>query len=109
MENKAEDEIQKKWELEAKEKAEQERTLARPRKRLREIQYNGAGDMNMIESGQLTQVEQGEQTMSSAVRLPNSRSRASRGGKSTATRVAATRARGRVTEIVGDEDTVDVD
>ena len=43
MENKEEDEIRKRWEIEAKEKEQQQGTAARPRKRLRELEYNTAG------------------------------------------------------------------
>ena len=42
MENKEEDEIRKRWESEAKEKELQQGTAARPRKRLRELEYNTA-------------------------------------------------------------------
>lgn len=40
MENKTEDEIRKRWELEAKEKAEQAEVQQRPKKRVRAIEYN---------------------------------------------------------------------
>jgi hypothetical protein len=48
MENKAEDEIRKRWEVEAKEKAEreEEEVQQRPKKRVRTIEYNQDGDLD---------------------------------------------------------------
>jgi hypothetical protein len=43
MENKAEDEIRKRWELEAKEKKDDEEQT-RPRKRVRALEYGGSGE-----------------------------------------------------------------
>jgi len=59
MENKQEDEIRKRWEQEAKNKQEREEGVAaRPKKRLREIEYRigdgGAGQARGLERGMLT-------------------------------------------------------
>jgi hypothetical protein len=43
MENQAEDEIRKRWELEAKEKKDDEEQT-RPRKRVRALEYGGNGE-----------------------------------------------------------------
>jgi hypothetical protein len=45
MENKSDDEIRKRWEQEAKDRARrEEQAQQRPKKRIREIEYNGAAD-----------------------------------------------------------------
>ncbi|KAF2689914.1 hypothetical protein K458DRAFT_439054 [Lentithecium fluviatile CBS 122367] len=59
MENKEEDAIRKRWEQAAKERqAREEELAARPKKRLREIEYNagavGAAQVRALESGMLT-------------------------------------------------------
>ncbi|RMZ74440.1 hypothetical protein GMOD_00003480 [Pyrenophora seminiperda CCB06] len=53
MENKAEDEIRKRWEAEAKAKVEQEEQ--RPKKRVRAIEYQDLGHKLMDESRLATQ------------------------------------------------------
>lgn len=115
MENKAEDEIRKKWELEAKEKAEQEeRVLARPRKRLRELEYHngdtGTSNIRLLENGIVTPDDTDDQEIRSmpAAGSSNGRARAraktnKARGKATATRSVATRTRGKVTEILDEE------
>ncbi|PVH99577.1 hypothetical protein DM02DRAFT_564457 [Periconia macrospinosa] len=55
MENKAEDEIRKRWEQEASEKAQRDQEVnKRPRKRLREIEYTVASAGATATSGVLT-------------------------------------------------------
>ncbi|OAL53670.1 hypothetical protein IQ07DRAFT_608982 [Pyrenochaeta sp. DS3sAY3a] len=49
MENKVEDEIRKRWEQEAKDKADQEKTQSRPKKRIRAIEYNASANSHTIE------------------------------------------------------------
>jgi hypothetical protein len=41
MENKTEDEIRRRWEVEAKERNKEEEAQRRPKKRVRAIEYNG--------------------------------------------------------------------
>jgi hypothetical protein len=105
MENKTEKEIQKRWELEAKEKQEQEeQKTGRPRKRLRELEYNAAAQENindnLIEAGSSTYVRpRGGVKLGAKAAKPLLRST-----KSTATRGAAQRANGRVAEMLEEED-----
>jgi hypothetical protein len=94
MENKAEDEIRKRWEQEAKDKADQdEAAQPRPKKRVRAIEYQSAmvngGLRNTLcaDNADNTTVTRGR---GAVVKRPN--------------RSAATRARGKVTEVVGEED-----
>lgn len=117
MENKYEDEIRKRWELEAKGRVEQEdRRSDRPRKRLRELEYtdgaaNGSG-ARMIECGILTPDELDERDFRTASLAGSSKGRGKTrkaGIKATATRGAATRAKSKVMEILDDEDVLELD
>lgn len=113
MENKQEDDIRKRWEQDAKDKAQWQQEAAagsRPRKRLREVEYH-AGDVatsriRAIEDGLLTRED-----ADTASEAGNSRTRASsrgRGKKGGAGR--GSRSKGRVTEISeGDELTIELD
>lgn len=49
MENKVEDEIRKRWEQEAKDKADQEAAQSRPKKRTRAIEYNTSANSHATE------------------------------------------------------------
>ncbi|KAF2110698.1 hypothetical protein BDV96DRAFT_198463 [Lophiotrema nucula] len=115
MENKTEDEIQKRWELEAREKQEEEERIAnRPKKRLRQIEYTAAGASNtrLLDNGMMTpdELEEGFQTLlreTTASEAGSSKGRTKKGtGKATKTATAArgTRSRGRVTEIPEDDE-----
>jgi hypothetical protein len=94
MENKAEDEIRKRWEQEAKDKADQDEAVQpRPMKRVRTIEYQSA----MASGGLLNMLGSASSNNSTATR-----------GRGAApkrpNRTAATRARGKVTEAAGEED-----
>ena len=95
MENKTEDEIRKRWEQEAKDKADQEEeTQQRPKKRVRVIEYKGsAGSLeDELEAAQIP-------TRNKIPRAPVGGVAAKKTG-----RAAAGRARGKVTEILEEED-----
>lgn len=106
MENEYEDGVRKAWELEAKKKQKQERDADRPRKRLRELE---SGDVTTGADVALS-IASGLQSIFQAA-PGGSNAKTKKGGKVTAPRAAATRARGRVTDILDDEDeeVVDVD
>jgi hypothetical protein len=91
MENKTEDEIRKRWEVEAKERNEQE-AQPRPKKRVRAIAYNN---------------EEGVEDIFNEFLLDESRGKA-RAAKKKTPRAAGVRARGKIGEI-GDEDVVELD
>lgn len=99
MENKAEDEIRKKWEQEAKDKAErQEEAAQRPKKRPRAIGYRNDVDdaMNDLELGALMDGT-----------TDRSRNNAkTRGGAAKTRRAAGTRAKSRITELTEEEEEV---
>jgi hypothetical protein len=113
MENKREDEIRKQWEAEAKERQQQEQRqnpiIARPRKRLRELEYDRAVSVNsqiFPEKGVIMPEEMSEQSEGLGV----GRSRLRSKKEAAATRGAATRARGKVTEILeGEDDAIELD
>jgi hypothetical protein len=120
MENKSEDEIRKRWELEAREKQELEnRVIARPRKRLRELEYRGfAGDAGGLaplrEDGAITPCDSNDGFPSlEASERGNTKSQAKvptrKSGRTTGTRVAAARARGRVLQELTEEDAIELD
>lgn len=107
MENKAEDEVRKRWEQEARDKAlrEQRENEERPRKRMREIEYERR-EAKGTEGGLVTP---DEETASDAGTI-------AKAGRKGRRKVAATgstrgsRAKGRITEIVeDDEDYVELD
>lgn len=118
MENKYEDEIRKRWETEAREKQQQEcRVVARPKKRLRELEYVGsdaAGVARLLEDGTMTSSESSdafpsledyEKDRSEAKTKANRR----QSGRSVGTRAAAARARGKVVQELIEEETVELD
>jgi hypothetical protein len=95
MENKTEDEIRKRWEQEAKDKAERDDEVKqRPKKRARAIEYQQA-------SGSLLQDEELEEVLGFG-----SSAKARGAPRKKTGRVAAGRAKGKVTEILEEEDTV---
>ncbi|KAF2003660.1 hypothetical protein P154DRAFT_617564 [Amniculicola lignicola CBS 123094] len=107
MENKVEDEIRRKWEQEAKEK-EQERVVARPKKRLRELEFNGAtaGGMRLLEESSAVE-EMDSSSVQTVAASGSSKTKAKKGGakgKQAALRGAGSRARGKVIELDGDDD-----
>ena len=107
MENKSENEIQKRWEREAKEKQEQEdEQTTRPRKRLRELEYNAAadrtGNANLIEGGSSTPNVSARDAVKLRPKAKPLLKKAS--SKSTVTRGAAQRANGKVTELLEEEE-----
>ena len=96
MENKAEDEIRKKWEQEAKDKAEREEEAAqRPKKRPRALEYRNDADnvMNDLEIGAL--LDGTADRSRSAART--------KGSVMKARRAAGTRAKSRITELTEEE------
>lgn len=110
MENKGDDEIRKRWELEKKEKKiQEERVIARPRKRLREIEYT----VNSTTSRSNTIGDDEEnlgEYIATAIGSVNTtgKARAKKTPGTRTTRGASTRARGKVLEL-GDEDFVDLE
>lgn len=102
MENKADDEIRKKWEQEAKDKLGHEtEATQRPKKRPRAIGYRNDADdvMNDLELGALL-VGAGDKSSSTTAKRSASRNR----------RAAGTRARSRITEATEEEhEVVEVD
>lgn len=118
MENPAEDEIRKRWEVEEKEREKEgERAIARPRKRLRELEYGNVNARAM--PGGLMSIDDLESVLNGGNSNNASPSAAKAKGKRvskgkepvTATRgAAATRSRGKIIEIPdGQEDTLDLD
>ncbi|KAH7384666.1 hypothetical protein BKA66DRAFT_462634 [Pyrenochaeta sp. MPI-SDFR-AT-0127] len=100
MENKAEDEIRKRWELEAKEKAEQaEEARQRPKKRVRAIEYHTL-------EGKTLEHSEVEAVLGSAAGNSGStaKTRVSAGKKTG--RAASSRAKSKTMEIVEDDDSV---
>lgn len=114
MENKAEDEIRKRWEQEARDQAlrEQQESLARPRKRPREIEY-GRGDpvnsqVRTIEAGIATPDKETASETGSRRVVARGKGR----GKQTAPQASTrgSRAKGRTAEIPDhDEDFIELD
>src|SRR4051812_30790099 len=98
MENKAEDEIRKRWEREAKEKAETEdRMVERPRKRLRELEYSSAGILNGFGVG----LHPASEEESAVISRPKSKKAS---GKATqAARRGTTRTRGKIMELTEED------
>jgi hypothetical protein len=101
MENKTEDEIRKRWEQEAKDKADKdEAAQQRPKKRARAIEYQTVG-VGLLDHLTLDET---------AVDLTTTNGRSTAKGRGVAMkkpgRAAAARARGKVTEMAEDEDDV---
>ncbi|KAI4908410.1 hypothetical protein J4E90_009035 [Alternaria incomplexa] len=92
MENKTEDEIRKRWEVEAKERTEQEAQQPRPKKRVRAIEYNN---------------EEGVEDIFNELLLQEARTKKAAPKKRTG-RAAGTRAKGKISEILED-DVVELD
>ncbi|KAF2659903.1 hypothetical protein K491DRAFT_712199 [Lophiostoma macrostomum CBS 122681] len=108
MENKSEDDIRKRWENEAKEKQEQEDQKAtRPRKRLRELEYNTAADrlgMGRLEEEDLSTLDARVADSAPAGTRSKLKLRKTVSVKSTATRGAARKGNERVTELLEAEE-----
>lgn len=99
MENKTEDEIRKRWEQEAKDKAEQdEETQQRPKKRVRAIEYH-AGPDTMSDDA----LEEG---LGFATTNGRSATKGGNGPRKKTGRAAAGKAKGKIAEILGDEERV---
>jgi hypothetical protein len=101
MENKTEDEVRKRWEQEAKDKADQENEVQqRPKKRARAIEYSQEENISLEE---LTEI----------LRSETRNSRAAGRGRGAAvkkpSRAAAAKAKSRVTEVLGDDEVIEVD
>lgn len=114
MENKEEDDIRKKWELEAKEGGEQEiRSATRPLKRLREIEYNTVHPTSapLRKNGAPNSDDELEEALRNKSEAGSSKAKPKKGaGKTTAAARKATRSRGRVTEVLeDDEDYIELD
>jgi hypothetical protein len=91
MENKTEDEIRKRWEVEAKEKAERdEGAQQRPKKRVRAIEYNKGNDL-----GEGLNDEELEETL-----RPSPRPKANAARKKATARAASSKAKNRLTEMM---------
>jgi antitoxin component HigA of HigAB toxin-antitoxin module len=101
MENKTEDEIRKRWEQEAKDKAEKdEEAEQRPKKRVRAIEYQMA--QHSLNDDELEELF--------GTRSENNRAAGGRGAASKkTTRPRPTRGKKKVTEIVEEEDDVVVE
>ncbi|KAJ4989510.1 hypothetical protein SVAN01_05045 [Stagonosporopsis vannaccii] len=99
MENKAEDEIRRKWEQEAKDKAEQEKEATqRPKKRPRAIGYLDEAD-DVMKDLEL------EPLLDGAVDKRRSSAK-SKGSAAKLRRVAGTRAKNRITELTEEEEEI---
>jgi hypothetical protein len=99
MENKVEDEIKKRWEQEAKDKADRDGLAQqRPIKRVRTIEYQA--------SSSTAPGEELDETFGFAAAngRTSAKSRIAPKKKTTGGRAAAGKARGKVTEILEDED-----
>jgi hypothetical protein len=100
MENSVDDEIKKRWAQEAKDKQDAEGS--RPRKRPREIEYSGNGFMGALTHRLLGNVALDPVGLEEAAAIK------ARPKKKPVSR--ATRARGKVTEVLeGDEEYVELD
>jgi hypothetical protein len=98
MENKTEDEVRKRWEQEAKDKADRdEEAQQRPKKRVRAIEYQ-AGTGGISGGNALGEV------LGFATRNNKNEARGRGGVAKKPGRAAAAKARSKVTEIVDDED-----
>ncbi|KAF2468438.1 uncharacterized protein BDR25DRAFT_344186 [Lindgomyces ingoldianus] len=107
MENKAEDEVRKRWENEAREKEERENGLAeRPRKRLREIEYQPANGLG--HGANLGGEEELEKMLSRSTWTASGKSKTRKGNGPKLTRGTATRSRAKVVEMP-DDDYIEVD
>ncbi|KAF2260587.1 hypothetical protein CC78DRAFT_24734 [Lojkania enalia] len=117
MENKAEDEVRKRWELEAKAKEEEDRrVMARPRKRLREIGFadvNGdvrSSHVRLLETGILMPEEIEECELRSTSEVASSKGRSKRSGRTRQTATRGTKAKGKAIGMPeDDEDFIDMD
>ena len=103
MENKTEDEICKRWEEEAKEKAERDKeTQQRPKKRVRAIEYSQSSAV--LGQGELDDI------LAIAAGSTASTARGRGGPTKKPVRAASSRARSRISEAVdGDETVVELD
>lgn len=97
MENKVEDEIKKRWEQEAKEKAECEAESQRPKKRVRAIEYDHMALED--EADGVFGFAAGSSSKTAAKGRGVAKKKKATGG-----RAAAGKARGKVTEIIEDEE-----
>jgi hypothetical protein len=94
MENKTEDEIRKRWEVEAKEKAERdEEAQQRPKKRARAIEYN--------KDNNLSEVLNDEEMEDLLRRTPRPKANAAR--KKATAKAATTKTKNRLTELMDDD------
>ncbi|EMD97856.1 hypothetical protein COCC4DRAFT_200773 [Bipolaris maydis ATCC 48331] len=99
MENKTEDEIRKRWETEAKERAQQnDEAQQRPKKRVRAIEYNREDDEEDI-----------NQAIAELLQGAKSRPKASAVSKKKPGRVAGTKAKQKLNEILDDNTVVELD
>jgi hypothetical protein len=98
MENKTEDEVRKRWEQEAKDKADRdEATQQRPKKRARAIEYQA-------DTGGLLETNVLEETLGFITATGRTATKGRGVAAKKPGRAAATRARGKVTEMIEDED-----
>jgi hypothetical protein len=94
MENKTEDEIRKRWEVEAKERAErEEEAQQRPKKRVRAIEYNRV-------TGEIDRAFDDELLRGPKVNTAR---------KKTTARAANTRAQNRISETMDEDMVVELD
>lgn len=112
MENKEEDEIRKRWEQEARDKAlqEQQEALDRPRKRPREIEYargvTESSQARTIDCGLVTPDSEIANEPGNARLAPEPKAKTKAKGRKAAIRAATRglRAKGRITEITEDDE-----
>ncbi|KAL1594423.1 hypothetical protein SLS60_010183 [Paraconiothyrium brasiliense] len=108
MENKEEDEVRKRWEQEARDKAlrEQQELLDRPRKRLREIGFGGGdssgSQVRAIERGRMTPDEETASETGTARVVAKAKGKGRKAPVHVSTR--GSRAKGKITEIHGDDE-----
>lgn len=98
MENKVEDEIRKRWEQEAKDKADKEEDIQqRPKKRVRAIEYS-------VRNSDTFADDDLDAALEAMSRNTRSTGRTRGGGARNPGRAAGTKARNKVAEVVEDDD-----
>ncbi|KAJ4359804.1 uncharacterized protein N0V89_000360 [Didymosphaeria variabile] len=108
MENKEEDEVRKRWEQEARDKAlrEQQDPLDRPRKRLREIGYGGGvtagSQVRAVEGGMMTPDEEMASETGTARIVAKAKGKSRKAAVQASAR--GSRAKGKITEITEDDE-----
>lgn len=109
MENKAEDEICKRWKQEAKDQAEvEEKVQPRSKKRPRAIEYNGASE-SILEDNEQELMWEGTPRTAKGIQKSTLATRRAPTMRKASGRTSGTRAAGKVTEVSGEDDIVELD